>query len=50
MSLAELTAGLAALKRPWLADELGEAALDLHHRIKAVFDPAGILNPGKALA
>jgi glycolate oxidase len=42
--------GVGTLKRPWLAEELGETVLDLHKRIKAVFDPAGILNPGKALA
>jgi glycolate oxidase len=42
--------GVGTLKRPWLAAELGEPALDLHRRVKAVFDPAGILNPGKAIA
>ncbi|WP_330845085.1 FAD-binding oxidoreductase [Actinophytocola sp.] len=42
--------GVGTLKLPWLAAELGEPALELHRRIKAVFDPAGILNPGKALA
>lgn len=41
--------GVGTLKRPWLAAELGEPVLDLHRRVKAVFDPAGILNPGKAL-
>ncbi|GAA2673899.1 MULTISPECIES: FAD-binding oxidoreductase [Actinosynnema] len=41
--------GVGALKRPWLAAELGEPVLELHRRVKAVFDPAGILNPGKAI-
>ncbi|GLW90492.1 FAD-binding oxidoreductase [Actinokineospora globicatena] len=41
--------GVGVLKRPWLAAELGDPVLDLHRRIKAVFDPAGILNPGKAI-
>jgi len=41
--------GVGTLKRRWLADELGEAQLNLQHRIKAAFDPLGILNPGKAL-
>ncbi|MGR0220416.1 FAD-binding oxidoreductase [Agromyces sp. ZXT2-6] len=38
--------GVGLLKRRWLADELGDASVDLQRRIKAVFDPAGILNPG----
>jgi glycolate oxidase len=32
-----------------LAQELGEVSLDLHHRIKAAFDPQGFLNPHKVL-
>jgi glycolate oxidase len=39
--------GIGVLKRRWLADELGDDQWDLQRRIKAVFDPAGILNPGK---
>ncbi len=39
--------GVGLLKRRWLAGELGEAQLGLQHRIKAAFDPLGILNPGK---
>ncbi|WP_432502876.1 FAD-binding oxidoreductase [Kineococcus arenarius] len=42
--------GIGVLKRRWLGDELGEDQLDLQRRIKAVFDPAGILNPGKVFA
>ncbi len=39
--------GVGVLKRRWLKDELGEDQLDLQRRLKAVFDPNGILNPGK---
>ncbi len=39
--------GVGLLKRRWLRDELGDDQLDLQQRIKAVFDPLGILNPGK---
>lgn len=39
--------GVGLLKRRWLRDELGDAQLALQRGIKHVFDPAGILNPGK---
>ncbi len=39
--------GIGTLKRRWLADELGDAQVALQRRIKAAFDPQGILNPGK---
>jgi glycolate oxidase len=39
--------GIGVLKRRWLADELGADQIDLQRGIKAVFDPLGILNPGK---
>jgi glycolate oxidase len=42
--------GVGVLKRDWLATELGELGTSLHHKIKAAFDPLGILNPGKVLA
>ncbi len=42
--------GIGLLKRRWLGDELGADQLDLQRRIKEVFDPAGILNPGKVFA
>lgn len=42
--------GVGTLKAHWLAQELGDVSLDLHHRIKAAFDPEGILNPHKVLA
>lgn len=41
--------GVGVLKRDWLLPELGELSLGLHHGIKKVFDPAGILNPGKGI-
>lgn len=41
--------GVGVLKRQWVADELGPAAHALQRRLKEVFDPRGILNPGKSL-
>lgn len=41
--------GVGLLKRRWLRDELGADVLDLQHDLKAVFDPRGVLNPGRAL-
>jgi glycolate oxidase len=38
--------GVGLLKRRWLAEEVGDASVDLQRRIKRVFDPRGILNPG----
>jgi glycolate oxidase len=38
--------GVGRLKRPWLESQIGADALELGHRIKTAFDPAGILNPG----
>ena len=39
--------GIGLLKRRWLGDELGDDQLALQQQVKAVFDPLGILNPGK---
>jgi len=39
--------GVGAAKLPYLAQRLGAAQLALLRRVKAAFDPAGILNPGK---
>lgn len=39
--------GVGVLKRRWLEAEIGSASLGLQRRIKAAFDPAGIMNPGK---
>ncbi len=41
--------GIGVLKRRWLGDELGGDQLQLQRQIAAVFDPLGILNPGKGL-
>ena len=39
--------GVGILKKRWLRDELGDDQLELQQQLKAVFDPRGILNPGK---
>jgi glycolate oxidase len=41
--------GIGVLKRRWLVDELGERNLALQRKLRSVFDPRGILNPGKAV-
>lgn len=42
--------GVGIAKRPWLDAELDERSLGLQRRIKAAFDPTGILNPHTWLA
>ncbi|WP_347125131.1 FAD-linked oxidase C-terminal domain-containing protein [Microbacterium sp. SY138] len=42
--------GIGVLKRRWLAEELGDDQWQLQRQIAAVFDPLGILNPGKVFA
>ena len=42
--------GVGVLKRRWLVDELGEDQWQLQREITRVFDPQGILNPGKVFA
>ncbi|MCR2827479.1 FAD-binding oxidoreductase, partial [Microbacterium sp. zg.Y909] len=42
--------GIGVLKRRWLADELGDDQWQLQRDIARVFDPLGILNPGKVFA
>ncbi|WP_298944676.1 FAD-linked oxidase C-terminal domain-containing protein [uncultured Microbacterium sp.] len=42
--------GIGVLKRRWLRDELGDDQWELQRQIARVFDPAGILNPGKVFA
>jgi glycolate oxidase len=42
--------GVGVLKRRWLADELGDDQWELQRQITRVFDPLGILNPGKVFA
>ncbi|MFI0789101.1 FAD-binding oxidoreductase [Streptomyces lydicus] len=39
--------GVGVLKKEWLARELGPVGLELQRGIKDLFDPLGILNPGK---
>ena len=39
--------GIGKLKRQWLEQELGPIGLELHRRIKQVFDPSNLLNPDK---
>jgi glycolate oxidase subunit GlcD len=39
--------GIGWLKRGQLEHQLGAAGYDLHTRVKQVFDPKGLLNPGK---
>jgi FAD/FMN-containing dehydrogenase len=41
--------GIGQMKRAEMAQQKGEVAMDLMRRIKAAFDPKGILNPGKVL-
>jgi glycolate oxidase len=41
--------GVGVIKRRWLADELGPDSMAVHQAIKTALDPAGILNPGKAI-
>ncbi|MGD1056982.1 MAG: FAD-linked oxidase C-terminal domain-containing protein [Solirubrobacteraceae bacterium] len=42
--------GVGWLKRGRLSRQWDERALDMHEEIKRVFDPKGLLNPGKKLA
>jgi glycolate oxidase len=39
--------GVGVLKKEWLARELGPTGVEIQRGVKAVFDPLGILNPGK---
>ena len=39
--------GVGVLKKEWLARELGPVGLEMQRGIKDVFDPLGLLNPGK---
>jgi glycolate oxidase len=41
--------GIGALKRDWIRREVGGVSHDLQLSIKTLLDPAGILNPGKAI-
>jgi glycolate oxidase len=39
--------GIGTLKRRWLEDEIGSRQFELQVALKNVFDPKGIMNPGK---
>jgi glycolate oxidase len=39
--------GIGAAKKPYFQELVDPALLAVHRQIKAVFDPAGVLNPGK---
>jgi glycolate oxidase len=39
--------GVGSAKLPYLREKLGDVSLALHRNIKSVFDPDGILNPGR---
>ncbi|MDK1473797.1 FAD-linked oxidase C-terminal domain-containing protein [Streptomyces sp. 549] len=39
--------GVGLLKKDWLARELGPVGVELQRGVKQVFDPLGLLNPGK---
>lgn len=41
--------GIGVAKREFMRDAFDPATLGLMHRVKAAFDPDGILNPGKVL-
>lgn len=41
--------GVGILEQQWLGEEIGSDVGGLMHGIKSVFDPRGILNPGKAI-
>jgi glycolate oxidase len=41
--------GVGVLKREWVGEELGADQLGLQEGIRRLFDPLGILNPGKAV-
>ena len=39
--------GIGLLKKRWLRDELGDDQFKLQQQVKSLFDPLGLLNPGK---
>ncbi|MCK0111546.1 FAD-binding protein [Ornithinimicrobium sp. F0845] len=42
--------GVGTLKAPWLEGELGAAEVARQRAVKALFDPLGIMNPGRIFA
>lgn len=41
--------GVGLLKQEWIREELGDTSLDIQHALREIFDPTGILNPGKGI-
>lgn len=41
--------GVGLAKKRWIKDALGKEGFEAHLKVKRVFDPKGILNPGKFL-
>jgi glycolate oxidase subunit GlcD len=41
--------GIGVTKRGWLERQWGPRAIELHRELKQVFDPKGLLNPGKKI-
>ena len=41
--------GIGLARKPWWNSATSRESRDLHSRIKAALDPAGLLNPGKFL-
>lgn len=41
--------GVGLLKQAWISRQVGSDVDDIHHAVKKLLDPAGILNPGKAI-
>ena len=39
--------GVGSLKAPWLRREIGDLSYGLQRQLKAVFDPHGLMNPGR---
>jgi alkyldihydroxyacetonephosphate synthase len=41
--------GIGRVRRPWLADEIGEAGVGVLRAVKRALDPDGLLNPGNLI-
>lgn len=41
--------GVGTVKREWLSWEQSAEVIEIQRKIKAIFDPQGLLNPGKAI-
>jgi glycolate oxidase len=41
--------GIGLTKRGWLARQWDSRAVELHRAVKHLFDPKGLLNPGKKI-